>query len=74
MVPSLSLSMSVTVTVMAEVRAGGNGGGGERNKIVGDEVCDDGSDVAELGHTWHVIDSSKTTKSINALINIRSSS
>jgi len=71
MVLSLSLSMSVTVTAMAEVGAGGNsGGGGERNKIVGDEVCDDGSDVAELGHTRHVIDSLKTAKSTNALINI----
>jgi len=66
--------MSVTVMAMVEVGAGGNGGGGERNKIVGDEVCDDGSDVAELGHTRHVIDSLKTAKSTNVLIKIRSSS
>ena len=52
MVPSLSPSMSVTVMAIVEMGAGGDGGG-ERNKIVSDEVCDDGSDVAELGHTQH---------------------
>ena len=66
--------MSVTVMAMAEVEAGSNGGGGERKKIVGDEICDNGSDVAELGYTRHVIDLLKTAKSTNALINIRSSS
>jgi len=65
--------MSVTVMVMAEVGAGSDGGGGERNKIVSDEVCDDGLDIAKLGQTQHVIDSLKTAKSTNALINIRSS-
>ena len=54
------LSPSVTVMVMVEVGAGGDGGGGgERNKIVGDEICDDGLDIAKLCHTWHVIDLSK---------------
>jgi len=64
---------AITVTVNISNSDGNGGGGGERNKIVSDEVCDDGSDIAELGHTQHVIDSLKTTKSINALINIRSS-
>jgi len=70
MVLSPSLSMSVTVTVTAEVGAGSDGGGGgERNKIVSDEVCNNGSDIAELDHIRHIIDSSKTAKSDHQCIN-----
>ena len=62
---------AITVTVNV---SNSDSGGGERNKIVGDEVGDDGLNIAELSHTWHVIYSLKTAKSTNALINIRSSS